>query len=416
MEGKELTFSGMPFLEKEAAPNLQGVLNGVKNTFQQLRRSTPPNPGEAAPTLGKFVVRPGDSVVNPAEMNLFDRQQVIDKTVGEMKREGTGSFVVDGLLGLTKKVFPGSKDGIENAVVKSKGVLEHLDAKGGQLLAGKNPDSFRGKLLSSKVSRQVGEVKDPDGKISPLLREDRKPSLAAMVEKPVKFVTPFLATAYAADKLYPNQPAEDKNVAVPTYETELQKQSSELESDALFDKTVVDELDKVASLQKIAKLEDELEKVAAELQDAHMEKLAMEKRLVETEKEKDFFEKQASETKNNLLEKTAAFEELRLRTIAQKRSKVAVDLSEKMLECGFIKQAELADTQDELMVCDERTIKMYQNLVKEAKTQEESLESLAILGEYKGNDKLASQSKDLAPHGLSKRGQSIGEAARDLIK
>jgi hypothetical protein len=87
-----------------------------------------------------------------------------------------------------------------------------------------------------------------------------------------------------------------------------------------------------------------------------------------------------------------------------------------MLSCGFIKQAELDNMIDDLMESDESTIKRYHNLVKTAKTQEESLESLAILGEYKGNEKLANSNKDYAPLGLSKRGQSIGDAVRDLLK
>lgn len=417
MEDNQVTFSGQPFLEKEAAPNPRAILNGAKNVWQNLRRANPPVPGGSpAPSMGQFVLRPGDSVVDPAKLNIFNRQEVINKATDEMKREGSGSFVSDAVLGLTKKVFPGAKEPIENAMVKAKGTFEHLDTQVGKVLAGGKEDSFRGKLFSSKVSRHVGDETNANGRVSRITKDDRRPSAVAPIENGVKIATPFLATAYVADKLYPKDKELSKNVNVPTYETDFQKQSSELEVEEIFDKSLFEDMDKVASLQKIAQLEGDLEKTASELYETQMEKVAVEKQLEETTKEKHFFEKEASLAKNNLLEKEADFDELRLRTIAQKRSKVAVDLSEEMLECGLIKQAELKSTVDDLMEADERTIRVYQNLVKEAKTEEESLESLSILREYKGNDKLATTSMDLAPQGLSKRGQSIGEAARDLIK
>jgi hypothetical protein len=92
-----------------------------------------------------------------------------------------------------------------------------------------------------------------------------------------------------------------------------------------------------------------------------------------------------------------------------------VDLAEEMRDCGIIKHAEVNGMVDELMECDESTIKKYKNMTKLAKKQEESLESLAVIGEYKGIKKLASpvESANLS---LSKRGQTIGEAASDLIK
>jgi hypothetical protein len=412
---KEVSFSGQPFLEKEAAPNPRALVQGVKNVWQNFRRTNPPiptGPTPPAPAMPKFILKPGDAAVDPSDIKALDRQEVIDKVKERMKGEGTGSFVTDGILGLTKKIAPKSKEPIENAIVNAKGTLEYLDTKAGAALAGNKPNSIRGKLFSSKQQTQVAETKDGEA----LLREYRKPSMVAPIENAAKIAAPFLATAYVAEKMYPKENELGKNVNVPTYESNFQKQSFEIEDEEIFDKSLVEDMDKVASLQKIAQLEDDLTKVAIELEEAQMEKVAMAKRLEETVKEKDFFEKQASTIKNNLLEKQAAFEELRLRTIAQKRSKIAVDLSEEMLECGLIKQADFQSTIDDLMEADPKTIKVYQNLVKEAKSEEESLESLAILREYKGNDKLATPSKELAPQGLSKRGQSIGEAARDLIK
>jgi hypothetical protein len=161
-------------------------------------------------------------------------------------------------------------------------------------------------------------------------------------------------------------------------------------------------------------LEESLVEAENRLEKFAMEKNAVERRLEETIREKELLGKKASMVEENLLEKVAEFEELRLRTIAKERSKVAVDLSEQLLEVGIIKQAHFNDTIDKLMECDESTIKMYENMVKDSKNHDESLESLAFLREYKINDKLASSSD--GTNLLSKRGQTIGEAARDLNK
>lgn len=404
----EVTLRGHVFL-KEAAPKPQALAN----LFSRGKKVGFPAPKPKGPSMaGTFVGDSADSAVQRDSLKIFSPEQVAGKANDIKKREGTGSFIADGLLGLTKRVVPKTKDGIDKSVVKIKDMAEQGDTAAGKVLAGNKPDSLRGKMFSSKVSRQVGEVKNPDGNISPLTKEDRRPSLSAPVQNTAKFVSPFLATAYVAEKMYPGvgetEPKE-------THENNTQKTAGESVSGP-YDGDVIEGLDKMASMQKIAELEKSVQKYAEELSESRLEKEAAERRLEVTIKEKETLEKVASDAKNAVMEKQAAFEELRLRTIAQKRSKTAVDLAERMVDVGLIKQAELQDTIDDLMTCDERTIKMYQNMSKQANNQEESLESLAILGEYKDNEKLAMNPKELGGLGLSVRGQSIGDAARDLNK
>lgn len=404
------TFMGQSFIEKEARPNPTKILQGAKGLYANMRKGSPKEGVEK--TVGRFVNKPADSAINPNNLNVFSPEKVEAEALKRVKKEGTSSITADASLGLFKKVFPGSREGIENFVASSKNKLTDLSTKAATPLAGKNPDSMRGKIFSKKTYDQVGTHQNPDGSLSKVVTQNRTPSLFAPVENTVKFSTPFLATAYVADKLYPDL---GENSNQTTYDLEQEKLSSDYEYEEVLSSPLADGLDKRASLQKIAELEMELEKVSEYHRHSEMEKQAMAKRLEAVIFEKDRLEKEASSTQRNLLEKEAALEELRLRTIAKERSKAAVHLAEEMLEYNLIKQADFDGTVDELMECNEKTMKMYNSLVKEARNGTDSVESLSIISEYSGSDKLA-KSPSYAPQGLSKRGQTIGEAARDLTK
>lgn len=414
---EQQSFKGQSFLEKKAF-NMESFANSLKTIGRRVHPSGPVNVVKNAvqPGMGKFVLTPQESAINPENLHLFNPEEVNHEARNEAAKESSGSFLTDGILGLTKKVAPKTKEPINNAKASFKQGVENIDTKMGSLIAGKNPESLWGKLWSTPVQRHVGNEVDENGITSRVMKENRRPSFLAPVTNTLKVGTPLLAAAYVGEKLYPagenpnaNQQINVQNGMQAPYENNLPKQANEI-----FDTNLFNEMDKIASIQKIAELEENLSKYASQLEEVGMEKTAIEKRLKETEEEKAYFEKRASEIQEDLMEKEAAFEELRLRTIAQKRSKVAVDLAEQMLSVGLIKQAELADMTDDLMECDESTIKRYNNMVKSASSQEESLESLAILGEYKGNEKLAASNRDLAKQGLSKNGQSIGDAVRDL--
>ncbi|MGG4438324.1 hypothetical protein AAXE64_27615 [Priestia megaterium] len=399
----KISFEQTSFLEKKAAFNPKKLL-----ALPFMRKGVK----EAKPLTSSFTHQVKDSKVDPSSLNLFNEEQVIAKHNDVLKGEGTGSFLLDGALGLTKRIVPKTKDAIEKGVVGTKNFLENADTKAGTFLAGKNPDSMRGKAFSTKVNRQIGEEVAEDGTVSKVNKEIFRPSAVAVVEKPIKFATPLLATGYVADKLYPREGQKENET---TTQENMQKESSVHDNHTFLQKDEMEQMDKVASMQKIAELEESLEKHAKDYEILYMEKTAAEQKLEQAIIEKDLMEKTAAERQEQLFEKQAEFEELRLRTIAQKRSKIAVDLAEEMLENGLIKQAEVKGLIDELMICDESTIKRYENMNKMAGIQEESLESLAIIGEYKDNKKLASTHTNAnANLGLSKRGQSIGEAASDL--
>lgn len=403
MQEHEITFAGHSILNKEAAYNPKALLQILQNAGKKMN----PFKGKSNdPVPEKFMVTPEDIAVDKSKMKLYNTDEVAEKLKDETIREGTGGFVVDGALGLTKMVAPGTKNPIENGVFKYKNTLDQWDTKAGQVLAGDNPDSLRGKLFSKKVAPKVGEVEGGDS----LLRQSRKPSAFAPVENTLKVTSPFLAAAYVGEKLYPDEIRQDVNQA--PYEPNVQKTASH----DYFDSSIMEQMDKIASLQKIAELELSVSKFASELETLSLEKTAVERQLEVVTGEKEEMEKRAAVAERNYLEKQSEYDELRLRTIAQKRSKVAVELGEEMLEVGLVKQAELDSMIDRLMDCDESTIKMYKNMVNDTKKQDESIETLAFLREYKSNDKLATTSFDLAPNSLSKRGQSIGEAARDLNK
>ena len=390
------SFRDKPFLmEKEAR-------FGMPSFFKKVRT----NPKE---TAGNFVNTPGASTVTNHRM--FDESEVVNRATGRKVKEGTGSFTADAFLGLTKKIAPGTKAPIENAVAQGKKMLENADTKAGAFLAGKDPSSFRGKVFSSKVQREVGEATDGTH-VSKLLREDRRPSLVAPVQKTTQVAAPLLGAMYVAEKMYPNGSTVDE----PPHQSNVEKVAFEEEKNKMFEEVEALEMDKIASMQKIAELEGDLEKYATQVSELMMEKQAMEKRLQEKDEEVHHFQKKASQAETSFLEKQAEHDELRLRTIAKLRSKTAVELADQMLEVGLVKQARLNEMVDELMECDESKLKIYQDMIsKRASEAGESLESLSILGEYKNNEKLASSSKTLAEEGLSRKGQSIEEAARDLL-
>ena len=397
MDKEVNTFEGSSFLPKEAKPDPRLIWQSVKrmNPFSGTQ-------GAKKNLNGTFVRTPGDSAINPEKLKIFTQKEVIDEAADISKRQGTGGLVTDGVLGLTKMIIPKVKQPIERGVEKFKDTGEKWDTYLGGKLAGKDPSTLRGKSFSTKVSRKVGEHKNPDGTISPVKKEDRRPSLLGPITNTSKAVTPLLGVAYVGEKMY-GEP--DKSVTQTPYEPE--------EHNA-YDEREVMYLEKQAYMSKVAQLEEELENVRQTLESEQMEKSAIQRELIQTIEEKSELEKTASRYKNEMLEKQADLEEFRLRTIAQKRSKVAVDLADSLLETGLIKQAELSGMVDRLMVCEEDLLKSYDSLVKQAKSSDDSVESILNFMDYKGNDKLAHSTGELAARDLNRRGQSMGEAAREL--
>lgn len=124
---EEQSFRGQSFLEKEAAPNFEGIVNSLKSIGSKVHPSGAVNAVEQAvkPGIGKFVLNPADSTVNPENLHLFNRDEVVNEARNEAAKESSGSFLTDGLLGLTKKVAPKTKEPINNAKATFKQGIEN---------------------------------------------------------------------------------------------------------------------------------------------------------------------------------------------------------------------------------------------------------------------------------------------------
>lgn len=416
-------WGNQPFLEKEAGfihPQLRNLM-----ILQKLRRFVRPGQlDDAAEALknppkpqGKFVTDiPNQAgVQNSQGTKFFDNEEIARRRREEMDHDGTGSFMGDALLGGIGFVAPNVKQRAKDLMFNMKQKIESADTAAGKALAGDSPQSLRGKFFSVPMGRngqgvQIGEKLNENGSVSPIMEgagADRRPSLFAPVQNGLRVATPLLAASYAAEKLFPQQPPPEEQKVAFTASDYMEKVSQPDEASVAW------QLDKQASLQKIAMLEDELEKIAGQLQGVTEENRLLAKEASFEREAKQQVQQKLQVTKQEMLEKTAAAEEFRLRTLARERSKAAVDLADQLLEKGLIKQAQYDEHVDRFMDCDEESFNLYASMAKRSSEHQEGLESLSILGDYSSNDMDYSASRPAK--GLSKSGQTIGEAARDLL-
>ncbi len=413
-------FSGHSFLFKQANP-AAAVGRMIKNT----KNLSPPT----------------------AEQVKFFTQEEFDAArKSQMMQDGTGGIVIDAPLGLLSLVTPkkwGLRDKIDNWIYDKKLKMEDIDTRIGAKASGDNPNSIRGRIFSVPRGREgkgdiIGTVVNEDGTISQITQgatSDRRASIIGPVSNTVKVATPFLASAYLAEKFLGPKPPEAPSQANPynqnttspsqtmyrtaqTSEDVLTKDYENLytnsEKSDIMEETIWRELDKQASMNKIAMLEQELEKIAAFAEDLRQEKDLLSKIAMEEKTAREKVEKDYSLFKQNSLLKQAESEEFRLRTVARERSKHAVKLAEQFLEKGLIKQASFDQQVDHFMSCDETTLNLYANLAKQASDEEQGLESLAYLSEYNIMDSKGTSER--TGRGINKAGQTIGEAARYLLE
>lgn len=367
----------------------------------------------ATPRQGKMVRDPltDTGVKNPGDVRFYDQDEIRKHMRDASDLDGTGSFVGDIGIGAINLLTPkswGLADKLNEGSFKMKRGFEKLDTKAGEYLAGDDPTSFRGRIFSSPTGRngqgiRVGEKTNPDGSVSPIMEGtdvDQRPSLLAPVVNSYKLLTPFLATAFVADKFFPQQPnPQAVNQAPP-----MQQTASHLDW--------ADAMDKQASLTKIAQLEEEVLEKQAAIEQLIDENRLLQKQAMDVQKKEREIKRSFDHYKQDTMMKKAEHEEFRLRTVARERSQHAVKLAEEMLENGMIKQADFNKHVDRLMECDADTFELQANLVKEATKNKEGLESLSFLSDYYSNDNPFSR----PTRGLSKTGQTIGEAARELRK
>jgi hypothetical protein len=418
-----MDFTDQSFLEKEAFPfDAAAALRRVKVLGSLLKSKSKPPQG------GKFVtdVKGQAGVENAQGHRFFNPDEIMAKRREQMDHEGSGSFIGDAGLGAVNFLTPkswGLKPKAQNLLFKMKEGLTAADTKAGSFLAGNTPSSVRGKLFSVKTGHkgqgiQIGELHNPNGSTSPLMEgtgADRRPSLVAPLQNGLAVASPFLAATYLADKMYgdQNQP-KTAETAFDYFEKFAEKHTTSKVEDGIVEERLTWHLDKEASMQKLSQLQDELEKTAAELSEAREQVVLMEKQASHEREEKHKAQGMLKTAKDQLIEKQAEHEELRLRTLARERSKHAVKLAEDMLDKGLIKQAELNPQIDRLMSCDEPTFNLLSTMVKQAAEGEEGLESFDVLGDYSINDMDSMSSRP--QRGLSRSGQTMGEAARDLLK
>lgn len=434
-------FSNQTFLNKEANANLAGIgarilRNAVKKPKQQ----------------GQMITDPAKiKSLDPTKVRNLSDDEILEMRKSQLLEDGTGSIVLDAPLGLFKMLSPKSwGDKLDDWIARGKLKMESWDTKAGAKLSGNNPNSLRGKLFSVQRGREgkgdiVAEYANDDGTISYLTQGgvgDRRSSVLAPVSNTIKVGTPLLASAFIAEKLLP-KPGEQNassnpqapnvsNVPGPGYTSPyVSQQRTALFQDEHFEKTaqklhtnqdpndIIEEsiwssLEKQASFNKIAQLEKSIEKMAAFVEDLKQEnqllsKIASEEKIAHEKTAKEF-----SDLKQTFFSKQAEAEEFRLRTVARERSKHVLKMAETMLEKGLIKQAEFDQQVDKLMSCDETTLNLYSNMVKQATSNDETLESLSVLSEYNSMDSKGTPERH--GRGINKAGQTIGEAARYLLE
>lgn len=417
-------------IEKQAAPGFAGKFlkpGAIKKAVQRAGNKATKPIGEAAEKLGpnkntgQFIKNIQEQIpVSGNKVRMYTDDEIAKMRKQEIIEEGTNGLITDTLVGATKMVLPQKyKDKVDDGVAAFKSTIEKYDTKAATPIAGKNPGGLWGKFMSVPAGKDgrgfvVGETLDDNGKvIDHIYRgsggESRRPSLLAPVQNTTKVVSPFLGAAYVTEKLYGDgakKPNQEMNKASEIISSDSEKHGI-LEEDYL---TL--QMDKEASMLKTAQLEAELEKYASEVNELRGEKELLIKTASEERKAKEKFQTELHLANREFMDKKAEFEEFQLRTIARERSTSAIKLAESMLENGMIKQAEFDKQVDKLMDCDEETFNLYTSMSKRARNDEEGLESLAFMVDYRDNDINFTQ-QPLTP-GFTKGGQSMGDAAREL--
>jgi hypothetical protein len=360
-----------------------------------------------ANAIGKKVVRNLDEV-SPAKSNnvLFLSPGDAAKKVTEKRREDGNGLVGDVALGATGMLTPKSlalKEKVLKQVDKGKDFVNKWDTIAAGKVTKKMKDGSMGaKLMSVPEQRVVGSQMLRDGSELDITQTFRRASLLAPAQNTAKVVAPILGSMYVAEKMYPPE----EQLAFEQYDS--------YEKNGLESELLTERLDKEAAFQKVAQLQEELEKMAAEVEASKHEKNMFWKEAETERLEKTAALKEKDVLERTLLEKTATYDEFRLRVTSRERSKNVIKVAENLLEAGLIKQAEFNNKVDFLMDCDNETFNLYSSMTKHAQSVEKGLESSPFFIDYRSKEEESSPQRPT--RGLSKQGQTIGEAARDLQK
>lgn len=415
---------------EKAALSLPHIAQGFKNVvlsskpIQRAAKDAPmPVIGSGAPQAAGGTAR------------MFSPDEIAEKIRARDINEGNG-FVGDLVLGGIKGVgnlatraakkdktveWAGSS-AIDDASARVKDASRAWSAKAGQkaidLVGGNAPGSKRGKLFSVLEEVPVGERVLDDGTIVPILEKQRRASIVAPVQNTMKVGTPLLGSMYLAEKFYPPEKRED-TPTVGDMTQAAQQAAEQSVNPALVHRLprVASEdaysLEKRAMLDKQAMLEAELLEKTAEADTLRRDLDWMQKRASEADGRAEAFEKRAADLQHELSGAKSAHEELMLRTAARERSGTATRVARAMLEKGLIKRAQYEAQVDKLMDCSDTELQIFEKMATSEKVGEESLESLAFLSDtYSSSDE---PTRRRVEKGLSKSGQTIHEAARDIL-
>lgn len=350
----------------------------------------------------------GRTAANRANTEFFSADKVKEGVKQQRRNDGNG-IIADPLIWTAGAVTPkrwNVKEKILGPIDTLKDKMEEVSTNAaGRIVQNRKPDGMAQRFFSVPETTVVGKKALPDGTFEDLATVGRRTSLTAPIENTMKVGGPLLGSMYVAEKLYPMEDEQERQA----FEQDFLEEKNGLETELLAER-----LDKKAALDKVAHLETKIEKLAYEIEGLEKEKDLFWKQASSEAEAKRSALKEKEDLEKQLLEKKAEHEELKLRTIAKERSGHAVKIAEAMLEDGLIKQAEFDEKVDFLMDCDSRTFNLHSSLLKQAETHEKGLESSAFFIDYRDKDEESSPHR--SGRGLSKKGQTIGEAAKDLNK
>lgn len=337
---------------------------------------------------------------------MYDSNKLNDIARDKIREDGNGLFGDMGIgsLGFIPKKGKDIKEAVVNKTVDLKQKVQSIDQRSAQKvkdMAKVKEGGLLDRFTSVKNRREVGQNLMSDGTKETLEGVTGRSSWLAPVQNTTKVATPFLASAYLADKMYPG-------------EEQVAFEDAELyDKDGLENDLLVERLDKKAALEKVSYLEEQIEKLSSSVEELTEEKRLIWKQAETARKEKEnlMMEKIAFEEK--MFDKIASLGEFKMRANIRERSKSAVKVAEDLLESGIIKQAEFEKKVDFLMDCDDETFNLHSSLSKRADFDEKGLASSAFFVDYNSKE---DESSSRPRRGLSARGQTIGEAAKDLQK
>lgn len=342
------------------------------------------------------------------KVRFFSADEIAENARNKIKSDGNG-LTGDLLIGSTRFLPKGKqiynklidksvdlKRGFQNAdQATSQKVKDKLNVREGSML-----DRF----TRVNNNRGLGVNVWKDGTHEGIQGVTHRSSWTAPAQNTAKVATPFLASAFVADKLFPEE--EEEQLAFESNELINKSGLNELELSVM--------LDKKAAFEKVASLEKKIEKLASHVEELEEEKNSFWKQAEYERKEKQLIAQEKIAFEKEMMDKISAHDEFRLRTNVRERSKNAVKVAEELLEHGIIKQAEFNKKLDFLMDCDDDTFNLHSTLTKNAESNQKGLETSAYFIDYSSKEEVSTSYRP--ERGLSIRGETIGEAAKDLKK